>query len=159
MLPKTGIAALILGASTLLSPLTWAQDAESTRQDKVHSTQSVKSERVDRSDWISFKDALKRLEEEGHAEIISLTQTRHGYYARSLNKDGNVEHIIIHPTEGTLRSKDASELRHSRHGKMYRSHGSRMHKGPGSGPHHGKAHPHHRGKHKPAQGGQPGPKN
>lgn len=128
MLPKTKLAALILGATTLVTPLAWGQDAQTKQRDRVHSAKTIKTE-ADRSDWISFKEALKKLEDEGHDDIISLTQTHRGYYARTVNKDGQVEHIIIHPTEGTVNSKGSSDLRHHRHGRMHHKYGKRMHRG------------------------------
>src|SRR5690625_518797 len=101
---------------------------------------------------------MKKLDEAGHTNIISLTQTRNGYYARVLDGNDEVQHIIIHPTEGTLSEKDVADLRRNRSDKVYRSHSSRVKKGPrgsqrpGSGyhrPHHNDqygAHP-HRGQH------------
>lgn len=147
MLQKTKLAALLLGAATLLSPLAWGQDTQTKQQDRVHSTKSAKIESAARSDWISFKDALKKLEDEGHEDIISLTQTRRGYYARTVNKDGQVEHIIIHPTEGTLSTKGTSDLRHNRHGRMYHDYGKRMHRDHGKHMHRGDQRQHPHGRH------------
>lgn len=129
MRQKTALAALILGAATLVTPLAWAQGAQTQKQDRVHSTKALKESDIDRSDWISFKDALKKLDDEGHHEIISLTQTYRGYYARVINDEGHIEHIIIHPVEGTLSRQDASELRQRRHDRAYRGQGNRMQKG------------------------------
>lgn len=159
MLKKTQLTAIIASALMLATPLSWADNSTSNTQSagKTLSTKDVKksdNKQVDRSDWISFHDALDKLEKEGHKEIISLTQTMHGYYARVVDKDGNVKHLIIHPTKGSLVERDPKELRHHRHGQIYRSHGSQMKKGQPGRHHHGQykkrphtgshgQHPHH----------------
>lgn len=151
---KTQLAALVLAAATIASPFAWAQDSNQAKQnaepnrEQTLSTKALKDKRSDNKEgWINFQEAMKKLDEAGHTNIISLTQTRNGYYARVLDGNDEVQHIIIHPTEGTLSEKDVADLRRNRSDKVYRSHSSRVkkghsqrgsrHGGAQSGPHHG----------------------
>lgn len=95
---RTHIAAFLLGATFLASPLAWAQnDTATENQGKTLSTQEVKENNIDRSDWIGFDEATKKLKDAGYGDIILLKQTGKGYFARTRDDEGNFRHIYIDP--------------------------------------------------------------
>lgn len=132
MKKTTHIAAVLLGLSLISSPLSWAQDNTATRHKAtVLSTKSLKQDQVDRSQWISFVEATKKLSEAGYGQIILLKQTQNGYLARTLDNEGVHHYIQIDP-EGVL-SVTQPHTKHERHSKkkhrtqkdMHRKHSPR----------------------------------
>src|SRR5690625_3322909 len=116
MQKRTHIAAFLLGATFLASPLALAQnDTATENQGKTLSNQEVKENNIDRSDWIGFDEATKKLNDAGYGDIILLKQTGKGYFARTRDDEGNFRHIYIDP-KGEMRSEEhTSELQSRGH--------------------------------------------
>ncbi|HLR29379.1 MAG TPA: hypothetical protein VK082_02245 [Paenalcaligenes sp.] len=141
MQKKTQIAAFILGATFLASPLTWAQEKTNVNEDtpKTLSTQQVKDKNIDRSDWVSFDEATQKLKDAGYGEIMLLKQTGNGYFARTRDEDGMFRHIYIDP-KGEINIKKQYTKGNQRGPSKQR--GQRGPRGPHHQQHHGQQHHH-----------------
>lgn len=104
----------LLAASLLCSPIVWADTHDAKTQAAT-----------DSSDWLKLQEVVKKLDKEGHQEILSVTQTGRGYFARVIDKDGRRLHLWIDPTTGKSTPQDAKDLKGRRHGHQTQSHHKR----------------------------------
>lgn len=124
---KTHLAALLLGAVALASPLAWAQENSSATENSgsTLSTKKLKEQKADRSGWIGFDEATKKLKDAGYGQILLLKQTGKGYFARTRDNEGMYRHVFITPkgdlniktqyTKGKRRGHGPHHGQHGRH--------------------------------------------
>lgn len=112
----------ILALALAGSSLAWVNISVADTQTKpqANTTQQAKLMRtpVDTSDWLKLQEVVKKLEKDGHKEILSVTQTGRGYFARVIDKDGHRLHLLIDPTTGESTPQDIRALKRHRHAEQ-----------------------------------------